>query len=118
VEISAVPIGSATPSPKPDESALPKTPSEQEISLRKKLRLTCEFFAALNLTTGLHDAANAGQDSNFLPPETVAAIAAYCRDHDLTNTDLVAIRSAPGRWTRSNPYGWLWMLHRYRNARR
>ena len=41
--------------------------------LRKKLRLTCEFFAALNLTTDLRNAAKAGQDWNFLPPETVAA---------------------------------------------
>ena len=47
--------------------------TEQEIALRKKLRLTCEFFAALNLTTDLRNAAKAGQDWNFLPPETVAA---------------------------------------------
>lgn len=92
-----------------------KPPSEQEIALRKKLRLTCDFFAALNLTTDLRDAANAGQDSNFLPHESVAAIAAYCRDHAVTNGDLLLIRGTPGQWSLSNPYDWLWMLHRYTN---
>jgi hypothetical protein len=95
--------------------SIPKPPDEQEIALRKKLRLTCECFATLNQTTDLRDDANAGQDSNFLPPAAVEAIAAYCRDHNVTNADLMAIRSTPGRWTRSNPYDWLWMLHRYTN---
>jgi len=95
--------------------SIPKPPNEQEIALRKKLRLTCEFFATLNQTTDLRNDADAGQDSNFLPPAAVTAIAAYCRDHDVTKADLVAIRSTPGRWTRSNPYDWLWMLHRYTN---
>ena len=51
--------------------SIPKPPDEQEIALRKKLRLTCEFFDTLNQTADLRDDANAGQDSNFLPPETV-----------------------------------------------
>ena len=95
--------------------SIPKPPTEQEIAVRKKLRLTCEFFDTLNQTADLRDAANAGQDSNFLPPETVTAIEEYCRDHEVNNADLMAIRDTPGRWTRSNPYAWLWMLHRYTN---
>jgi hypothetical protein len=82
--------------------------TKQEIATHKRLRLACEFLGKL--------ATNEPAD---LPPsdlseEAVAAIRDYETTH-LQPGDLIAIRSRPGHWCLTNPYQWLWVLHRYQN---
>jgi len=79
-------------------------PTEEEIATRKRLRLICEWFAGLN-----HRIVNPPDQG--LPKEVLQEIAAKNFDAG----DLMAIRDRPHHWTRSNPYQWLWILHRYQN---
>jgi len=90
-------------------------PTETDVALRKKLRLLGEFFASLSAT---HPKKWYGmdRDPNHLPPRTVAAVQTYAREHGIENADLMAVRDRPGHWCRmSQPYRWLWLLHRYTN---
>lgn len=84
----------------------PHQQTEQEVATRKRLRLICEWFQALN-----GEIAKSQLPEQGLPLEMVAKITAQNFDR----ADLMAIRGRPHYWTKSNPYEWLWILHRYQN---
>ena len=82
--------------------------TKQEIATHKRLRLACEFLVEL-----------ADNEPADLPPselseESVSALRQYEADN-LQASDLLAIRNRPGQWCLTNPYNWLWVLHRYQN---
>lgn len=88
----------------------PNLPSPLQIETNKRLRLICEFFYNLNeRLIGISKPSDSG-----LPKNIISEIEAQNFDP----SDLMAIRNTPGKWTRRNPYQWLWILHRYQNKSR
>ena len=83
-------------------------PTESEIATRKRLRLICEWFSALNQSVS-----SRGESWETVEKRAFAEVEAQHFDR----ADLVAIRGCPGKWTRGNPYEWLWILHRYQNSK-
>jgi hypothetical protein len=85
----------------------PALPSKEELETRRRLRQICDWFAALNFRTELVVVPKKG-----LPQWAIDEIN---RQH-FNAGDLMAIRNTPHKWTKSDPYKWLWILHRYQNA--
>jgi hypothetical protein len=95
--------------------------TEQEIATRRRLRLACEFLgklAANEMTTHAILAASNETHATLSPTELSEETIAALRDYESTHLqpgDLLAIRNRPGQWCLTNPYDWLWVLHRYQN---
>jgi len=83
----------------------PTKPTEEEIATHKRLRQICDWFKDLNARVA------ASHPVQGLTPKVVQEIAAQ----NFQRADLMAIRNAPHKWTRADPYKWLWLLHRYQN---
>lgn len=76
------------------------------VETRKRIRKICEWFAALNKEISESELPHQG-----LPESVVTRI----HDQNFRPDDLMAIRNTPFAWTMTNPYDWLWILHRYQN---
>lgn len=86
-----------------------QTPTEAEIATRKRLRLIGQWFNTLNIRLVANSSV---PDGDGLP----APIRKEIDEQKFEPADLMAIRNEPFKWTRSNPYQWLWLLHRYQNS--
>jgi hypothetical protein len=87
-----------------------KLPSPSEIQTNKRLRLLCNELASINASVTDSEMKGCDDARNRLPARVVDAINALNADR----ADLMAIRQTPFKW-HSQPYNWLWMLHRYQN---
>lgn len=80
--------------------------SDEIVKIRKRLRKICEWFEALNSRSGADQ-----------PDEGITeALREEIQSQNISKADLAAIRATPFKWTRGNPYEWLWILHRYQNT--
>ena len=80
-------------------------PTAAEIATSKRLRTICDWFNELN------GRISGSQPETGLTENVVQDI----QSQNFDRGDLMAIRNTPHKWTRHDPYQWLWILHRYQN---